>query len=562
MFWEKAKSKEFWKEVRNNPQYRIFIDGLIKVYEKDAQGDIKDISYDDFMDYHISGERKRFMKEYDSRRRRLNACALLSLIYPECEDYFSNLMNTIWAICNEYCWSLPMHTKNADLEYNDDYIDLCAAVTGFELSEIRYLLGERMSTLMNNRIHKEVEKRIITSFLNHSYNWEKMQKNWSSVCASNVAGAFMYERPDLFCRIKPRIDAAMECFLSSFKKDGICREGLAYWEYGFGHFVCYAEQLYNFTKGHINLFTDERVKTVAHFATIPFLEQGLAVSFADCRRDAQVALSTITILDNRYGGIFEAVPKEALLYTADNWKKCIRNIVLYDPEKESKCFVESEHYAPESGWFVKRNSVYGFAAKGGDNAEPHNHNDIGNFIFSHNGKQVITDLGGGEYVKGYCDYSGERYNTLCTRSGGHSVPILDGKEQSPGKEFAGKTNYGEGKFTIDLIGAYPKTAVSGIVREFSFTEEGVILKDTYSFTEECECKERLISLLRPEVKEGCIRLEDVCVYYDLNNWNATVSSAMHSRPGGIDEEVYLIDFERKNKEVSVFKAEICVLEII
>ena len=282
MFQKKARCKTFWEEVRNNPKYRIFIDELLKIYDKDAQGDIKDISYDEFMLYHKTGKRTMVDEVYNPRRRRLNACALLSLIYPELEDYFSNLMNTIWAICNEYCWSLPMHTKNADLEYNDDYIDLSAAVTGFELSEIRYLLGDRMSILMHNRIHNEVEKRIIRSFINHSYNWEKLRSNWAAVCAGNVAGVFMYERPDLFYQIKPRIDDAMECFLSSFNKDGICREGLGYWEYGFGHFVCYAQQLYDFTEGNRNLFADERVKSIAHFATVPFLEKGLTVSFADC----------------------------------------------------------------------------------------------------------------------------------------------------------------------------------------------------------------------------------------------------------------------------------------
>ncbi|MBR4059496.1 MAG: heparinase II/III family protein [Lachnospiraceae bacterium] len=560
MFHKKARCKEFWKEVRSNPKYQVFINEILEIYEKYAQGDIKDISYDDFMIYHRTGKRTMVDELYNPRRRRLNACALLSLIYPEREEYFSNLMNTIWAVCNEYCWSLPMHTKNSDLEYNDDYIDLCAAVTGFELSEIRYLLGDRMSTLMNNRIHKEIEKRIINSFINHSYNWEKMQKNWSAVCAGNVACVFMYERPDLFWQIKPRIDAAMECFLSSFKKDGICREGLGYWEYGFSNFICYAEHLLDFTEGKINLYDDDHVKSIAKFVTVPFLEEGrVAVSFGDCGRTCKVSISTITTLENRYGGIADLVPKDACYHITEDWRRSVRSIVLYDSEEKNRSLVDSEYYASESGWFVKKNSLYGFAAKGGDNAEPHNHNDVGNFIFSHNGKQILADLGSGEYVKGYFDYSGGRYNTLCTRSGGHSVPILDGKEQSPGVNFAGKTSFDEGIFKIDLTHAYPKTAVSSIIREFSFKENGVVLKDTYVFDEECECKERLISLLCPEVKDGCIKLENVCIHYNENEWSPQVSSAMHRKPNGMDEEVYLIDFERKNQAVSVFTAEICVL---
>lgn len=560
MFQEKVRSQAFWTEVREKPEYRRFREELLVMYEKDAQGELKDISYDDFMEYHRTGKRTMVDMIYTPRRRRLNACALLSLIYPEREEYFSNLMNTIWAICNEYCWSLPMHTKNADLEYNDIYIDLCAAITGFELSEIRWLLGDRMSTLMNNRIHREVEKRIIQSFLNHSYNWEKMEKNWSAVCAGNVAGAFMYERPDLFPRIKPRIDAAMNCFLSGFKADGICREGLGYWEYGFGHFVCYAEQLYEFTDGRINLFEEKHVETVARFVTFPYLEDGrVAVSFGDCGRASKVTLATISALDARYGGILESVPANALLYISAEWKKSVRGIVLYDPQKEDRCLAEGEYYAPESGWFVKRNTLFGFAAKGGDNGEPHNHNDVGNFIFSHNGKQIIADLGSGQYIKGYFDYDGGRYQTLCTRSGGHSVPFLDGREQIHGTEYAGKTRYEGGVLTIDLKGAYPECAVTGIVRSFSFAENGVILEDSCTFSKECEWKERMISLIQPKMQEGCVQLENVGIFYDASEWKADFGIAPHRKPDGTDEDVYLIDFERKDQAIAQFRAKICVL---
>ena len=558
MFQEKARSKAFWQQVRTDPRYSVFIHGLKEMYAKDACGELVDISYDDFMAYHLTGNRAAFMTKHDSRRRRLNACALLSLIYPEREDYFSNLNNTIWAICNEYCWSAPMHTKNSDLEYNDDYIDLCASTTGFELSEIRFLLGDRLSTLMNNRIHREIEKRIIHSFINHSYNWEKLQSNWPAVCAGNIAGTFLYEHPDLFDHIKPRIDAALGNFLASFKQDGVCREGLAYWEYGFGHFVCYALQLYETSRGQVDLFADEHIKNIARFASVPFLESGLAISFADCASTTRVSLSTITVLDDRYSGIYAGIPEKSCIYVNDNWKKCVRNIVLYDPERVRSGFGESEFYAPESGWFVKRTARYGFAAKGGDNAEPHNHNDVGHFIFSHNGRQVLVDLGSGEYVKGYFDYNGGRYHALCTRSGGHSVPILDGKEQSPGAEFSGITDYKDGRLIVDMIGAYPKTGVSRLIREFSFTENSVRLTDRYAFDKECGVVERLISLIQPQVKEGCISFGDVYIAYDAKLWNAKVTSAVHRKPDGTDQNAYLIDFEPKDIAVSVYCAEICV----
>lgn len=43
----------------------------------------------------------------------------------------------------------------------------------------------------------------------------------------------------------------------------------------------------------------------------------------------------------------------------------------------------------------------GIAFKGGNNDEPHNHNDIGSFLLTVEGEVFLTDLGCGEYTKEY-----------------------------------------------------------------------------------------------------------------------------------------------------------------
>ena len=65
------------------------------------------------------------------------------------------------------------------------------------------------------------------------------------------------------------------------------------------------------------------------------------------------------------------------------------------------------------------------AAKGGNNGESHNHNDVGSFLYLAGDEMLLTDLGAGEYTR---DYFGEkRYDILCNHSFGHSVPVIDGK---------------------------------------------------------------------------------------------------------------------------------------
>lgn len=546
-FLEKVKSKEFWEEVRTNPAYDFLVKELLDIYQRDAQGEIKDISYDAFMEFYRTGSRLKFEWDYYfPRRRRLNACALLSLIYPDREEYFDNLMNTIWAICNEYCWSLPTHTPKGDEVCNDWYIDLFAAETGFALSEIRFLLGERMSPLMNDRIRQELEKRIIRSFLDHPFNWEQNESNWAGVCGGSVGCVFLYERPDLFEEAKPRIDSTLATFLRSYKADGVCREGLDYWQYGFGFFVAYAQRLLEHTRGKENLFALEHVKQIAQFPAMAFLDGAATISFSDCPREGRVGLGTVSILRRHYGELMQGITRNMCMTNDDcgRWPLHVDSIVWFEPEfHDAEASKEAVYYKEDSGWFVKKCAAYSFAAKGGSNYEPHNHNDVGSFILCHGGGQILTDLGRGLYT---ADYFGEkRYEHLCRRSGGHSVPMVDGLEQVSGRDTQASTAYEEGKLTIDLTGAYPASRVKGVLREFTFTENSVKMRDQYTYGDNCKTygavKERLVSLVKPVVKEDRVELDELQIRFSPG-WQVQVTQDLHVTRSEGETVVYLIDF--------------------
>lgn len=560
LFSEKARDKKFWEQVRCDSRYKFLVDELKEMYEKYASGEIADISYDAFMDYHKTGNRDLFEWEYYfPRRNRLNCCALLSLIYPDNEEYFTNLLNTIWAICNEYCWSLPNHTKNSEFEYNDIYIDLFAAETGFALSEIRFLLGDRMSVLVNERIHKEIEKRIINSFINNTYSFEKMHNNWAAVCAGSVGVAFMYERPDLFYSVKHRIDSAMDYFLSSFKADGVCREGVSYWQYGFGFYAAYAQRLFEFSKGEINLFDDDKIKKIAQFPSITFLSKNASVSYADGAKYSKRNIGVDGILREHYGDLIDTVPLEYYA-THDNcarWAIHIESIVYFDPDLNyGGSAADKICYMEESAWFVKKNKEYGFTVKAGDNDEPHNHNDIGSFIFAKGGKQVFCDLGAGRYTRDYFT-SETRYSIFCNRSKGHSVPIIDGKEQCAGADFFGKMETAENKVTVEMTNAYPKCTLSSLVREFEMGDKTVVLKDSYSFEEKCPVTERFVSYFKPETAGNTIKLGDTVCRFDDKKWSVSVSVEKHEEHTNlVVSDIYVIDFTPTEEDANTFTLEI------
>ena len=109
--------------------------------------------------------------------------------------------------------------------------------------------------------------------------------------------------------------------------------------------------------------------------------------------------------------------------------------------------------ASNKNWFV--------AAKGGNNAESHNHNDIGNFIVYHNNQPVVIDLGRDTYTSK--SFSNQRFELMNCRSAYHNVPIINGLEQKDGRKYrAEKVNHvfadGVSSLSLNLEKAYTEGA--------------------------------------------------------------------------------------------------------
>ena len=103
-----------------------------------------------------------------------------------------------------------------------------------------------------------------------------------------------------------------------------------------------------------------------------------------------------------------------------------------------------------------------FAAKGGNNGESHNHNDVGNFILYYNGQPAIIDVGVGTYTRQ--TFSPDRWKIWTMQSQYHNTPTINGRQQPPGQQYKAENvafeNRGrEIRFQADLAGAYPEDAM-------------------------------------------------------------------------------------------------------
>jgi hypothetical protein len=482
MLLEKAKNPAFWEKVRTSSAYRSLVDELLSLWEKDCTDVFPAGKYSEYVLFNQTGSRAEYEAFYFRRRRAMNTSALLSLIYPDNDTYFTMLCDVIWVILDEYSWVLPAHIHNFR-DCSTKFIDLFAAETGFTLSEIDYLLEDRLPSLIRSRIRAEIDRRIISVYTGpQEFWWEKSRGNWAAVCAGCVGITFLYQRPDLFESIQERIDKTLRTFLTGFYEDGICQEVFHYWHYGFGHYLCFADLIRQFSDGKIDYLAEPKIQTIAQYPQRMFMDGDTIVSFSDSHMKSSWHIGLLHYLKKEFPDHIH-LPPQAFSYSNDScgrWGLHLRAFLWFDetlPCEDTQNY--GTDYSSVSQWLIKKTPLYSFAAKGGHNDEPHNHNDIGSFILTKNGEQILCDPGTGTYCREY--FSDGRYTFFRTSSRGHSVPIINGQYQKEGRTHEASASFSEDVFTLEMHRAYDIPALRGLTRSFSFTETTVTLRDDFSF---------------------------------------------------------------------------------
>lgn len=552
----KAQEPAFWKQVREEAIYRPLREQLLRSLESEGWDEIPALHYSAYRRFVYDGNRDEYENPYFKRRRMMNILAVLALIYPEREEYLVKLMDVIYAICDEYTWCLPAHQTELG-KNNNRHIDLFAAETGFCLSEIYTLLGGRFEPLIADRILVEVDRRIIQSFLDTTFFWERVGTNWAAVCMGSVSCTFMLMRPELCPDLEERFCSAMRYFLGGFGPDGVCEEGFAYWCYGFGFFTVWADMIRTFTEGRVDWFKLDKVKAVAPFLSRMYLTEGCTVSFSDTGRTGRFNIGVLHYLKNEYPHEV-VVPDPAyseLMDACGRWCTFLRTFTWMREEyliAAGEAKADMTYYAPSVHWLVKRGATYSFAAKGGHNSEPHNHHDVGSFILAKDGRQILTDPGGGVYSRQY--FSSPRYTFVACGSHGHSLPYFgtdaDRAErgffygyQKDGKQFCAKDVVFDGDtFTLDIAPAYGEPSVHRVIRTFTLGEKGFTLQDEFDTEAGLPITERLVSLAPYTVGEGIATTDTATLTYDPALYEVSASVG-DFRP---DCPVYFLDLRLKD----------------
>lgn len=287
------------------------------------------LSEETFLLYKQTGNRLIYEKLYFERRKFLNVFFFVTLWHKE-KIYIKKLEEIIYAICKEDTWALPAHVdmSKEDWKYT---IDLFASETAHALSCIYHYLGKILSEECRDIIKENVWKRIIKPYVESEYGyhrWENRDNNWISVCASSIGSAILYLPDDKGIRDKilDRVKLCLDKYIGGFSEDGVCLEGMSYFTYGMEYFFGFARQLYEYTDGEENLYTDKRLENIVLFQQNCFLPGGNTISFSDGSTNDRFRLGLSCFLKSKFKG-FEIPPIDfAMKFDTDGCYRFMANL--------------------------------------------------------------------------------------------------------------------------------------------------------------------------------------------------------------------------------------------
>ncbi|GIN70662.1 hypothetical protein J14TS2_11370 [Bacillus sp. J14TS2] len=517
-----------------------------------------------YKEYLETGERLAFEQQYFARRKQLSVLAL-DVFLRKSEESLPLLEEVIFQICNEYSWALPAHIPIVNHSFSREgkiVIDLFAAETAQTLAEITEVNGDQLSDFIKQLVSEEIECRVFTPFEEQDWHWERLENNWSSVIASCIGLTALSALPLHSTRQKQilqRLETSFAYYLRSFAEDGVCAEGVGYWAYGFGYY-CYFAEKYTHLYQDDRYINDPKVKSIAAFPFYAMISRDQYIPYSDSTNHLVLPSGLLCYCERTFDVAIPPVTETSSLYDDHcyRWAPMYRNLI-WTKETSHSNVVSCKHYLKDAQWVIIRNSEkkFVFSAKGGSNQESHNHNDVGHFIIGDGCDLFLTDLGSGEYTR---DYFGEkRYTFLPNRALGHSLPIIQGKEQKDGNFQARESHFQmidehTSTFSLEMAETYPDVdGLQFFKRKWIIDEQQkyILLEDRMQFDtdEQGIITENFVSLFKPSILDNQIVLQGkdntFILQFDQSIDTPKIIEEIFSNHQGVQTKVYLIQLENK-----------------
>lgn len=492
-----------------------------------------------------NGDRTAWEHAYFARRRTLCALVMAEAV-TGAGSYLPAIADLAWAICEESAWQLPAHNSyirdTPQLPLPDvtrPIVDLFAAETGALIATVYGLLGAALDGYapgFSVRLKGEVERRVLAPYRTAHFWWmgngEEPMCNWTPWCTQNVLLAAAQCAPAETLPVYVKQAAySIDCFLKDYGEDGCCSEGAQYYRHAALTMFNALDLLCRIAPGVFDdVWAEPKIRNMAEYIVNMHIAGPYYLNFADCsplagargvreflfgQRVASAPLMTLAARD--WADALQQPDPDRLHHPDDS-----EGINLYYhiqtalAEQKVLAFAQSAAPAlPRDMWYhsvgilVCRRGAYALGAKAGNNADSHNHNDVGSVTLYKNGAPLLIDVGVETYSKK--TFSPQRYEIWTMQSSWHNLPEFEPEsaqyQQQPGLEFAARdvaVNDALDAITMDIAPAYGAVPGLGFYRRrVQLSANGLTLQEETDFSRTVALT--LMSVEKPAVEGGTVQ---------------------------------------------------------
>lgn len=496
----------------------------------------------DFLEIIRSGE--RIERIQNANLNALTSLAMGELVEGK-GRFIDQIINGVWYFCEQTWWGWSAHfylqqAPNGLPDVNEPTIDLGVGETANNLAWTWYLFKEefdKIHPLISLRLKDELTKKVLIPYYtrddfwwmgdrkegysvnkpeNPWYNYKNDLNpnllvsakitgsgvnNWNPWVNYNMLNCILLLESDPVKK-QTGVEKVIRCidnFPNSYPDDGGCNEGPMYWGAAGAKLYDCLSLLKNVTGGNFDVFDNPLIKNIGTYICAANIHAPYFLDFADA--DASGNGSPFEVYE--FGKAVKDQRMQqfgAFLANKSNWGtrsfsgQIVRQIEQLSKINEIKNATAKEalmadFWLPDTeigGGRDAEGSYKGFyfGAKGGNNAESHNHNDDGSCVMYFDGKPCLIDLGREAYSAK--TFSAQRYEIWTMQSQYHNLPVINGINQHEGGQYKAKnTSFLADKdkviFSTDISGDYPAEAnVNRWIRTYTLNRgKNFIINDKF-----------------------------------------------------------------------------------
>lgn len=452
-----------------------------------------------------------YFEIYRKRREALASLALAEHIEKK-GRFLTDIIDGVWAICEESTWQLPDGSGNLRDVQNPKF-DTNSARTAALLALAVHLFRKDIPVNVKKRMLQDVRTRVLDIF------GEAKQLTPENTAYTLLTCIFAEPDEDKRRQVVDKTLACLDVFLCEYTKEGIRaknEQSLYLWS---AYIFDILEILYNVTDQKFAVYSEPKAKIAAEsiykahignggFSEVENEEDGARIYLFGSRMDYK---KLIDFGASEFLKIEEkTLPKSTNLFHKLYSVKYASEIIEYgDNFDEQEC-----GYIDSMDIFVKKTKNFSVAVKGGSSA-------AGNLMVYLDNEPYVVDL-----------------------EKSHNLPVINGLTQFSNTKKA-TCEQKENGLVINLSETYPKDAgVVSWIRSVEAEEKYIIITDKYELTKNDDLKIILIMKEKPILSGDRILVGDAAIL-----WDGDIALRMELVKSKHYDYVYRLVFIVKDREL-------------